>query len=226
MSNIRTSAAFDINKSNWGNKDMFPDMIYIDTNAILDISLQRSKGRLTQDFLLELIKKDGMLVWSQHVIDEVTDFIHTNEYIQLAKSKGLDHSKWKYLENSATDKESAIIAQTVNQKVERIEVYLEQFGDKTDVPEIDKLHLSRSIYTNFGGNRKDAEHVAIANLTGINNFLTQDQGFLRYPNVNVYGASREITSNYQIGQASAPYVDLNRFNDLQNVSESDEESAS
>jgi predicted nucleic acid-binding protein len=226
----RTSLSFDINKQNWKNTNTFSKMIYVDTNSIIDIFEQRPNGQLTEDYIKETANRDGMIIWSQHTIDEITDFVHVDQYKKYAKANGIknNHIKagWKIAEDTVTDLESIHIAINVNQSVEQITSYLEQFGVKTEVDQHLMTNLSRVIYSTYGGNRKDSLHVAIANLSGVNDILTQDSGFLRFPHLNIFGASHGITSNNTVGQAPAKYINLVEYLMPENTEDTAEEDAS
>ncbi|HDR6633180.1 TPA: PIN domain-containing protein [Bacillus cereus] len=210
----RTSVSFDISRGNWGNQHIFPDMLYIDTNSIIDIFEQRTHGQLIEDYLNELIKRDGMIIWSQHTIDEIIDFVHYDYYAKLAKQKNIKRSQkaapYKIVENTVTDAESSEIAEKVMIKVDTIQEYLEQFGSQVVQEEREVNELARSIYIGHGNNRKDCKHVAAANLEGTNNILTQDSGFLRFPNMNVYGSSLALVNGYKTIQGPSGYIDLSQ----------------
>ncbi|MED0688208.1 hypothetical protein [Anoxybacillus ayderensis] len=210
----RTSISFDIRKENWNNKFLFPDIIYIDTCAIIDIFMERKHGSLTEQYIHELINRDGMITWSQHTVNEIIQFVHVDTYSKIAKKKNITGNKaWKIAENIASDEESRKAAETTMNKVYRIIEYLEQFGMQTDVdianPQCVET-LTTELYLGYGGNQYDARHVAIANISGVNNILTQDGGYLRYPSLNIFGASKELVSNYNMNQSPNPYLDLSR----------------
>jgi hypothetical protein len=88
MSNMNTSVPFYIHKKNWGNSDIFPDVLFIDTNVIRDIFERRLHGELAQSYLQELNKRNGMIVWSDNIVDELIDFLTVDEYKKLAVTKG------------------------------------------------------------------------------------------------------------------------------------------
>lgn len=190
---------------------VFPDFVYIDTNSILDIMEQRPHGQLTEEFIKETVRRDGMITWSQHTLDEVIDFIHVDQYIKYARSNNIQGNNrkagWKIAEDRASDKDSALIAKNVVSKVDQLVLYLEQFGEQTDVDESELTLLTKKVYETYGGNRKDSKHIAAANLSGVNNILTQDGGFIKYP-VNIYGSSKQLVQNSVNGQSPKPFIDL------------------
>jgi predicted nucleic acid-binding protein len=208
----QTSKSFDINKRNWNNTSTFPDMIYLDTNAVLEIAMQRTHGQLLEDFLIELRKRNGFAIWSDHTLNEVLDVVHYDEYVTYAKQQNLKgnskKSAWKLAEDSASEQESIKISNNVANKVDVINTYLEQYGFLAETPLSTVEGLSKKIYQNYGGNRKDAKHIAYANVLGVNNILTLDGGILRYPNLNVYGSSQTLVQNYQPGQKPIEFKDL------------------
>lgn len=194
-----TSTAFSIRRDNWCNKNVFPDMVYIDTNVVLDIMERRKYWKTSEEYLKELVKRDGMIIWSSHVIDEVIDFFHYQVYEEAASQitvpNNISPPNWKWLENNATDIESSNYANQVLEKVNNTIQYLEQFGVQSDPDLNEVIPLTLQLYSKFGLNRKDARHVAIATLSGTNNILTHDSGFLRFPHTNVFGASKAIVEN-------------------------------
>lgn len=205
----RTSVSFNINKKNWNNNHTFPDIIYVDTCSIMDMIMQRRYGRITEDYINELSNRNGMITWSQHTIDEITQIIHVDEYFKLARVKNITAKKaWKEAESTATDLESSSIAQSVISQVDSITGILEQFGAQTTVDERELTIVTKHVYGNYGGNLQDSKHYAIANLSGVNNILTQDDDFLRYPQLNVFGASNGIIKNYYSTNNPIGYKDI------------------
>lgn len=212
----RTSSSFSIRKPNWRNSDTFPDFLYIDTNVVLDIMEQRSHGQLSEDYLKELVKRGGMITWSNHLMEELTDYFHyqiyTQESLKLGTARSGNTHPRKVLENSATDQDSANYAKQVLQKVTGAKNYLRQLGVQSD-PDVEEVNeLATHLYSNYGSNLKDSKHVAIANLSGTNNILTQDSGFLRYPEVNIFGSSNGINTN-----VNSAVKDVNGFLDLRTL---------
>lgn len=212
----RTSSSFSIKKGNWNNDAIFPELIYIDTNVVLDIMEQRNFGILSEEYLIELIRRKGMITWSDHLIDEIRDFFHRQVYFKEAEKIGIPTGirthAYKWLEDTATDQESSFYSQQVVSKVEKTKQYLEQFGLQNDPDHKEVYKLSEELYK-YGSNFQDSKHVAIATLSGTNNILTHDSGFLRYPHTNVLGASKAIVNNY-----NSITNNTNHFIDLSNVS--------
>lgn len=218
----RTSVSFDINRGNWGNRHIFPDVVYADTNSVVDIFAQRTHGQLVEDYLKRLIQNDGMIIWSQHTMNEITDFVHYNQYIQLADQKNIiGNKRMKIAEDTATDIESREIAEKVIMQTDSIKGYLEQFGTQVEQDEQKVIELARRLYGSHGNSMKDCRHVASANLEGVNSILTQDVGFLRFPNLNVYGASYKLKQGYKTSNTPAPYIDLSTLGNSEDEKEQD-----
>lgn len=217
---MRTSTSFSIRKSNWNTSGLFPELIYIDTNVVLDIMEQRSYGEISEEYLQELIQKDGMITWSNHLIEELHDFFHYQIYNEEAEKIGVPsniNNPHKWLENTATDQQSSVLNKLVVQKVNQAIEYLEQFGVQFDPPNtVEVNNLATNLYANYGTNYKDSKHVAIATLAGTNNILTQDAGYLKFPNVNVFGASSKIVNN-----SNSIVNDSNSFVDLRELFQED-----
>jgi len=228
--NNNTSKAFYIDKSNFTNNNLFQEMSYIDTCSLIDIFEKNANGIITEDYLEELIKNDGIVVWSEQTSTELFDFYHVNEYKKYAKANNIKgnhlYSAWKNAENTISQQDAIILSQNAIKSLEKVETYLNQIGMEVSAEKSDVDYLSRKIYTEYGGGIKDARHIAFANLNGINNIITQDVGFYtRYPSHNIFGASKDIMTNYAPSQKPAEYVDLNKFF-LQKDSSDNEEDAS
>ncbi len=84
-----------------------------------------------------------------------------------------------------------------------------QYGFEIDDNDLNKVEkIAHALYLKYGGGIKDGKHIAHANLAGVNCFLSQDPGLLRYPGVNVYGASRSLLAHVNINQNPANIVNL------------------
>lgn len=206
----RTSVAFDINNL---SNTMIPDVVYIDTCSVMDIAVQRNLGADTETFLQTLNQHDSIITWSQFTIDEIIKFYHVDTYIAYANQNKIKPYKntpaWKIAENIVSDLESSNLAKQIMTKVEKTTLFLEQYGVQTEVDEKELVLLTNEIFKQYGGNQQDSKHVAIASLSGTNNFLTSDSGFLKYPHTNVYGASNKIVNNFKSTNTPNDYVNLN-----------------
>ncbi|MGP9039828.1 PIN domain-containing protein [Cytobacillus kochii] len=207
---------YNIRKASWSNMYTFPDMIYIDTNAVIDIFQNRPYGQLTEDYFKELNKKNGMIVWSSFTMDEVSTVLHNSAYQNLADYKNISAKDrtpaFKIAENTASRKESIQIATSVETQKEQIQSYLEQFGGQTDVTERNASVIASHIYKTTGLSPKDSKHVAISNLSGINNILTQDAGFLRVSDINIFGSSQTLV-NKSSNKTPNNYVNIQEILD-------------
>lgn len=205
--------SFDIRKANWNDPNMFPDYIYFDTNAVLEMLLpNRRFHNVTKDYVNELHSKDGIILWSPFVTQELYDFFQNLENLAGGKRLGFtgrDNEIAKKYENIATKIDSAATAQLVKKHVDNTELLLSNYGIKLDVSN-DISSLASGIHLLYGSNIKDANHIAVCQYNEVNNVLTHDgnKGFLRYDNYNVYGASRGITSNYTSEQTKNQFINI------------------
>ena len=228
--NNYTSLAFSIRKQS-GNTFVFPDLIYIDTNSILDVVLNRTYGSLVEQYWRELVRNDGMIIWSRHTVEEVINTVHINEYIVYAEQQGINDIlypdgkikkfAWKVAEDKVSNQESSLIASTVMTKVNSVFATLEQYGLESDnINDKELNQLANALYRNYGGSLKDAKHVASANLSETNYILSQDSGILRYPAQNVLGASKKLLCYTNSNQTPVDFIDLSL---IANADENDEQ---
>lgn len=211
---------FDVSKVNWQNSNLFPKELIIDTNAIIDALTKRNKGYEIEQYLEELKNNGSNFFWYPRIEDELFDFFHVDEYFNKAKRDGFRNKSgyfdWKAAENQVSTAEAAIISDKVSQRFDQTIAYLtDKNGLCIPAEEADYKPLARKIYSSYGGNRKDAEHVAFANEIGVNNIITQDtsngNGFLRYPSLNIFGNSTVIKNNYSAENS------LNSFTDYSEI---------
>lgn len=162
-----------------------------------------------------------MLTWSEHTKDEVTDVIIGYKYTDYAiqngikaqiKSNGNIIPAHKVAENSASTATSIAIALSVQKDISDLFNKLRQYGLPIEnVPPDQVNDLTKYLHSNYGGTRKDAKHVAWANLGGTNDILSNDGGILRFPSVNVYGASWSVRKEMVPNQVPVLYTDLSQF---------------
>lgn len=199
MNRNSPATAFDIRKTNWNNNDIFPDCIYIDTNAVLEMVIPgRTYGSETKDYVSELINRNGIVTWSPFVVAELYDFYQY--YFNNTNGKTAGQSP-KDFENAADKLNSTRVGLLVSQKVADTQRFLNTIGVPLEVSNMDEIMFkSNDILTQYGNNIKDANHIAVCFENGINDILTHDakhgNGMLRYDGMNVYGASNGIVSNY------------------------------
>jgi len=187
--------------TNNNSTNVFPnDFLYLDANPIIDIISPNSNkvGAKLEHYIQDFAgKSNGVVVWSNHTVDEVRSFIHTSEYIKYAKKNGIkspynDGKDWKHVENTLDQSNMISLNQTVDNTTNAVFRLLEQYGEKFRVDEEIVEKVTNYLYTTYGGNYPDAKHVAIANLLSVNNILSSDIGISRYPNLNLFGISNQI----------------------------------
>lgn len=205
---VSNSICIDITRSNWSNQNVFPydGIAYIDTNSVINLSNKQQVGQDIDNFIKEFVgNHNGMITWSQATINELLDYYTVDEYILKARSEGIkpvgNLRPWKVLENNVTNQESSSLNEKALIRLDNIEGYLMMYGEKmADEPQSKIDKGVREIMRNYGGSRKDGEHFYMAYSSGINCIITQDtaseNGFLRYPNLNIFGNSKVIKNNY------------------------------
>lgn len=219
---MNNSVAFDIRAMLRSSSSVLPEIMYVDANAVLDVLNERRNGLVNEQFWDQLKRRGGLIVWSGHMIDEVWDTIHVDEYVKYVGENSIyenvsrqgnpGKNTWKIAEDRVTAAESASIAQKVIRKVNSIKEKLGHYGLQLDsIPENEISEYATFLYGRFGGNRKDALHVAYMNLNEINSIHSGDPGLLRYPNQNVYGASVTLASKAGHNSRPVPYLDFSEL---------------
>lgn len=222
MNNLQ-SAAFSTRNTNWNNENTFPEIIYLDTNPIINIMKQGNHSQSDTNYIKELFNRGGIVSWSHHTEQELRDYLHVNEYIRYslnnraaleAQRGNTDKPLWKVAEDKVSNQVSKQIAIDVHDKAESIFGELRNYGLLLDGKEFcdnEIVELTRFIYSECGGSEKDARHIAFANLYEINNIFSHDAGLLRYSFQNVFGGSNGIVNNCKNGQAP---IDFTSFKEL------------
>jgi hypothetical protein len=215
-----TSFAFSILKVAWKNPNTFPALLYVDANPVLDVLRNRQYGSLIEEYWAELVRRDSMITWSEHTEDEVTDVISIYKYSEYALRNGIQEQTlfgnkipaYKVAENIVSEADSVAIALSVQNDASDIFKRLRLYVLPIDsVPEDEVSKLTRYIYTNFGGTRKDARHVALANLSGTNDIQSNDVGLLRFPSINVFGASQVLRNEMVANQTPVQFFDFSQY---------------
>lgn len=221
MSNsfIQNTAFFNIRTlGNNFNGNLLPDMVYVDSCSLIDMTTNRERGEATQRFIDTIQSNDGIITWSEFTINELTQFLHVGEYMDLAAEKSLNlrnRPDWKRAENTATNEEALRISVSVMEKVVQTEAVLKELGMALDIPG-NLQSAAMSIYRKYGGNLADAQHVAVANHNGVNSILTADNGFHRYPTLNIF------TANVNVDGIVSMKSNTSSLNDYINLLSSDE----
>ena len=214
---------YDISQKNWNDNSLFPKELLIDTNSIINAFTKRQNGMVIDRYLDELVRRGSVIFLYSKIEEEILDFFHVDEYISKAKNEGIykDHkADWKKTENTIDRTEAQRLSLNALSRKDAVLYVKSKNGIVLPIEEKDYKSLSLDIYKNYGGNRKDAEHIAVANEYGINNFITQDSnsgnGFFRYPNINIFGNTKHIIGAYQPNSSINTYKD---FKDVLNVTE-------
>lgn len=215
--------------TNNNSTNIFPnDFLYLDANPIIDIISPNSNqnGPRFEQYIQDFAgKAHGLIVWSNHTVDEVRNYIHTSEYIKYAKNNGIQSpypgtKDWKFVENTLDPSNMISLNQTVDNTTNDIFRLLEQYGEQFRVNDEIIEKVSNHLYINYGGNYPDAKHVAIANALSINCILSNDIGLARYPNLNLFGLSKQIQKESNNQNKLVDPVDY-----LEEVKKADDETA-
>lgn len=167
--------------------------LYVDTNAWMDISLQRSNGPVTESYMRKYASQDGtpIILWSPHNADELMQGLHVDQYKKESSIRGIPDNLWKKTENKVTVSE----ASQVNEEIlKRYNTMFNTFS--SSVYEIDIYSIMptvEEIMRIYGVPFKDAKHLAYMWHEETNNILTSDRRFSLIPGLNIY--SKNIKTN-------------------------------
>lgn len=209
---LNPSNSYDISKNNWSDSNLFPDQMYLDTNLAVTLIKRDRDFYKIEHYLQEYTNRKKSVYWSRHTEKELYDCLHVDTLKSNSSKYGYQPNQWKVMENEISNSESVYLAQITNSRFDNAIQTLKQYGDLLDLEPENLFKDTRTIYSAYGGNRKDAEHLAFANAYGINNILTNDSsngnGFFRYPNQNIYGFSKVISDLYVPGKTTNSFQDL------------------
>lgn len=219
MTKEPSSMAFNIRESQRGNRNIFPEIIYLDANPAIDIANQRTYGKVLEGYIQDLARKGKMITWSEVTKEEVTGVIHNSKYDTYADQHDIKDEYYtngnfrrparKVAEGIVSQQEATLISLEVLSETDKIFQVLEQYGMQLENQDEQEIKQIRNyLYGNYGGGLKDAKHIAYANLSGVNNILSNDSGLLRYPCINVYGASVTVINFSNSKQLPVPYIDM------------------
>lgn len=203
---------FNIHKRNWESKYIFPEMMYLDSNTVIDW-VTRGQGAYNIEKYLKELKEvhKGEIYWSELTETEMFNYIHRNEYEKFSRSY-FENPNWKKAENEASSSEAIEINRKVVQRFSSYKNTISNYGSALQYSKSSISNVATNIYQSCGGSIQDAEHVAIANSYGINNIMTRDtadgKGFIRYNDINIFGESKSIRSLYDSNAKPNPIVDL------------------
>lgn len=212
---LNPSNSYDISKNNWNDSYLFPDEMYLDTNLAVTLIKRDHDFYKIENYLQEFASRKKSVYWSLHTEKELYDCLHVDTLKHNAAKYGYKPNQWKTMENEISNSESVSLAQITNNRFDSAIQTLRQYGALLDSEPENIFRDTRTIYSAYGGNRKDAEHLAFANAYGINNILTNDSsngnGFFRYPNQNIYGFSKVISDSYVSGKPTNSFQDLFQY---------------
>lgn len=169
----------------------YPEFLYIDTNVLAEIGLNRRYKTKLVDFMKQAAVNDTMFVCSTHMYDELKQTIHVEVLkkemvnLQFVPDSKIKKPDWKQFEDTDVNIGSTTISK-FNSIVTRIKsITSNTIIDLEDLPTREIQTVTDS-YIGIGIAPKDAKHSALMNLHGVNNILTIDKGFTKVPDINIY----------------------------------------
>lgn len=192
---------------------VYPEMIYLDTNAIAEIGLNRRYKNEIMKFLLDATANDTMFICSPHTYEELKQTIHVDVLKQEMARQGFQHNSniskpdWKQFEDTNVN-----VGPTTLRLFNRLVQILKSATANT-LYELEELPGSTAqtltdAYISIGVAPKDAKHSAYMNYHGVNDVLTLDAGYTKVPDINIYAP------NYGLTQHSVSGSSPNKFNSI------------
>ncbi len=189
--------------STLGSSPNLPDDCYIDTNAIVELALNRRYNTDVADFLIAASANNTLITFSDHTLDELLHTIHVSVYEEEAKKAGFTGG-WKEYENSGANHGQAVWDK-YTEAIATLESYAGDVLLKLENPSPDDIMECVRKLMLHGVAPKDAKHVSIMHLNGVNSVFTLDAGYVRAPNLNIYSPSNGLLKHVIKGSNTIPY---------------------
>jgi hypothetical protein len=189
-----------------------PEFIYLDTNSVLDIGLNRRHKNALMSFIGYASKNDTIFIYSPHMLEELKHTVHVAILEEEARKinfsdDGSGKPLWKQLENSGFN------AGPLTLKKHEDIMHILKTASSENLMEIDnppnkELEAHTNEYMKIGIAPKDAKHAAIMNCFHVNNILTKDAGFIKVPDINIYAPNSHILKHQIVGAPPVPYASI------------------
>jgi len=190
----------------------YPDFIYLDTNSVAEIGLDRKYKNQVMTFMIDATQNDTIFVYSSHMIEELQHTIHIDILQKEMQKQGFKPNKninkpaLKQFEDvvNVGPKTLAVFNDLVNilkSSTANTLYELEEAPPEELRPIIDT-------YISAGIAPKDAKHSAIMNYHGLNNILTLDKGFTKVPDINIYAPNPGLTNTSFVGSKPNTYTTI------------------
>ncbi|APB77367.1 hypothetical protein PPYC2_21520 [Paenibacillus polymyxa] len=192
---------------------IYPDIAYVDTNAVVEIIFNRTFQSQVTDFFMESAKRNNILVYSDHVLDEIIDCLQTEILKEEATANGFVPNKslkmplYKQYESSSGVNVGPKVSSKFCEVVDLLGAGSNVFY-KLESPPAHILRFKTDRYIHHGISPKDAKHLAIAHYHKINNIFTLDGGMTKAPDFNVYGPNRSVTKHSTSGNSPLAFSDV------------------
>lgn len=191
----------------------YPDFIYLDTNSVVEIGLNRTYSNQVMTFMKDATKNDTIFVYSSHMYEELKQTIHVDLLNREMKNQGFKVDKknskppWKQFEDTGVNIGPTTIS-VVNDLVDILKSTTANTLYELEEAPSEELRPLIDAYISVGIAPKDAKHSAIMNYNGLNNILTLDKGFMKVPDINIYAPNRSLTNSSIAGATSNPYQSI------------------
>lgn len=171
-------------------KTIFPSRAFVDTNVILDLYLNRKHKNDWISFLGQATKNGTEFIYTLHSLREVRNVLNFQIHDKKAKELQIKGAKpWKTLENSTRHNFSRIVATEtakVNDLLKSAGFKFETVENNSEIFELENLYS-----TKYDLGPGDAAIAATMDSLKVNSICTDDSGFFKTDNFNVYSPTEK-----------------------------------
>ncbi|WP_433948136.1 type II toxin-antitoxin system VapC family toxin [Bacillus tropicus] len=174
------------------NKDLhsllLPKKAFVDTNAVLEIFLNRKHKNDWLDFFVRGAEEGTEFIYTLHSLGEIRNVLNVQVHKKRADELGFTGFRgtpaWKKLENSTKYN----FSKEVTVEVSKVKQFLDSAGFTFKTVENDEsmFELENLYAEKYDLGPGDATIAAQMDKLGVNSLCSNDAGFLKTDNLNVY----------------------------------------
>jgi predicted nucleic acid-binding protein len=169
-------------------KIIYPRKAFLDTNVALDLYLNRKHKNDWLDFMFQATLNGTEFVYNLHTLREVRNVLNYQIHDKKAEELGVNRQggtpRWKVLENNPRYN----FSKEVTDETKKVDSLLRQAGMKfAEVPHgIEMFDLENHYSSKYDLGPGDAAIAATMEMLEINSICTDDRGFFKTDDFNVY----------------------------------------
>ncbi len=196
------SKGFDINAPL--KHEEIDELIYLDANAIIHLlDPSQSRHSVYLNFYQKCVSSGTVFTYSTHVLEEVLKYNRKSYLKQFYKNTNPS------ITNNFSDSQIRLMNQNLENSIVNIERFLHTDAEKLDFDNINSYENIFKIQKHSPRiHIEDAKHLGIMYENEVNSILTDDNGMMESKGFNIYGASKDIATDYA-KQNSNSFIDFN-----------------